>query len=100
MPSRTEGFPNGLGEAMSMGLACVATQVGDTQILTADTVILVAPEDPKALASGLTQLIDMPDDQRQLLGHKAASRVRNQFSIDKARERFYMLYRDVMESSH
>lgn len=100
MPSRTEGFPNGLGEAMSMGLPCVATQVGDTQVLTGDTAVLVAADDPKALAEGLTQMINMLPEQRRFMGQQGASRVRNQFSIDKTRERFYALYREIMELPH
>ena len=50
MPSRTEGFPIGLGEAMATGLPCVATNVGDTAVLTGDTAILVPPQNAQALA--------------------------------------------------
>lgn len=100
MPSRTEGFPNGLGEAMSMGLPCVATHVGDAKVLAGDTAVIVAADDPMALAAGLTKVIFMPAEQRRFLGEKAAIRVRDQFSIDRARERFYALYRDIAELSH
>lgn len=98
MPSRTEGFPNGLGEAMAMGLPCVATQVGDTEVLTADTVRLVQPENPEALAAALLEVLDLTNEQRQALGRCAAERVRNEFTIDKARERFYAIYKEVLES--
>lgn len=97
MPSRTEGFPNGLGEAMCMGLPCVATRVGDTEVLTGETVELVAPDDPIALAAGLTKLINMHPDDRYHSGMRAASRVRDQFSIDKTRTRFYDLYQELWE---
>ena len=100
MPSRTEGFPNGLGEAMSMGLPCVATHVGDAKVLAGDAAVIVAADDPMALAAGLTKVICMPAEQRRFLGEKAAIRVRDQFSIDRARERFYALYRDIAELSH
>lgn len=99
MPSRTEGFPNGLGEAMCMGLPCVATQAGDTKVLTGDTAILVAPDDPMALAAGLAKMIGMSAEQRQELGARAALRVRSQFSIDKTREQFMTLYREMAELS-
>lgn len=97
MPSRTEGFPNGLGEAMAMGLPCVATQVGDTKVLTADTVRLVPAANPEALAVTLLEVLALTNEQRKAMGQRAAERVRNEFSIDKARERFYALYQEVLE---
>lgn len=100
MPSRTEGFPNGLGEAMSMGLPCVATHVGDAKVLTGDTAVLVAADDAMALAVGLTKMICMHPEERKRLGVRAARRVREQFSIDKARDRFYELYREITELSY
>jgi len=97
MPSRTEGFPNGLGEAMSMGLPCVATCVGDTSLLAEDTVSLVKPNNPEALANALTEMVQMMPEKRKALGQKAAIQIRNKFSIEQSRERFYAVYREVME---
>lgn len=97
MPSRTEGFPNGLGEAMAMGLPCVATLVGDTEVLTADTVRLVEPESPEAMVVGLLEVLSLTNEQRMAMGRRAAERVRIEFSIDKARERFYAVYQEVLE---
>ncbi|MCW8409264.1 glycosyltransferase [Legionella sp. PATHC035] len=95
MPSRKEGFPNGLGEAMSMGLPCVATDVGDVHVLVEDTALLVAPDDPEALARGLTEMIEMDPDQRKMLGQKALMRVHSKFSLESVHERFYALYKEL-----
>jgi glycosyltransferase involved in cell wall biosynthesis len=98
MSSRTEGFPNGLGEAMAMSLPCVATNVDDTKVLTGETAKLVTPENPGALANALSAVLALSNEQRQAMGQRAAGRVRSEFSIDKTRERFNALYQQVMES--
>lgn len=99
MPSRTEGFPNGLGEAMAMGLPCVATDVGDTEVLAGDTAVLVPAQDAQALASGLLNVIALPKEQRVQMGQLAKVRVMTEFSIEKARERFEAVYRDVVKGN-
>jgi glycosyltransferase involved in cell wall biosynthesis len=96
MPSRTEGFPNGLGEAMAMGLPCVATLVGDTAVLAGDTAILVPPEDAQALARGLSTIVAMSKKQREQMGRLVRERVMAEFSIGKARERFDAVYRGLL----
>jgi glycosyltransferase involved in cell wall biosynthesis len=96
MPSRTEGFPNGLGEAMAVGLPCVATAVGDAGLLVGDAAILVPPEDDQALAQGLLSVMAMPNEQREDLGQRARRRVRTDFPIVKARERFNLVYQQLL----
>jgi glycosyltransferase involved in cell wall biosynthesis len=100
MPSRTEGFPNGLGEAMAMGLPCVATDVGDTQILVDDTALLVPSQDENALADGLLTLLNLTPDQRKQMGQRARIRVMKEFTMEKACERYNAIYRElILESS-
>lgn len=96
MPSRTEGFPVGLGEAMAMGLPCVATLVGDTAVLTGDTAILVPPEDEQALAQGLLKVLALSKDQREQMGQRARVRVKSEFPIEKVRARYDALYRELL----
>lgn len=100
LPSRTEGFPNVVGEAMAMGLACVVTDVGDAAFLVADTGLVVSKEDSSALAEGICKLITMPIALREQMGQKAQARIHSEFSMDRARESFEVIYKKVIESGH
>ena len=92
MPSRTEGFPNSLGEAMSISLPCVATNVGDTAILTGNTAILVTPNDVSSLAQGLLDVLSLTKKQRLQMGKDAKEKIINEFSMDKMHARFFSVY--------
>lgn len=96
LPSRNEGFPNALGEAMAMGLPCVSTKVGDANVLIGDIGILVQPEDENALADGLIKALELTNSQRQLMGKKLKDRVMSEFSIKKTNERFHTIYREMV----
>lgn len=100
MPSRTEAFPVALGEAMLAGLPCVATRVGDTEVLGADTLSYVVADDVKALAIGLKQLLAQDAERRQQQGQLCRARVRQQFSISKVRELYRQLYLQVAATGH
>jgi glycosyltransferase involved in cell wall biosynthesis len=96
MPSRTEGFPNGLAEALAMALPCVATHVGDTAVLVGDTGVLVPPQDEQALAEGLLTLLALSKEQRHQQGQRAQEQVFSEFGIEKARARFDSVYQEVI----
>lgn len=96
MPSRTEGFPLCLGEAMAMGLPCVATEVGDTAVLAGGTAILVPAQDEQALAGGLLKVIALTKEQRNKMGRRSREQVIAEFSIEKACERFNAVYQEIV----
>lgn len=96
LSSRTEAFPNALGEAMAMGLPCVSTDVGDVAAVMADTGVLVPKMDPVALASGVAQLLAMAADDRALLGRRARARIHEKFSMERTRMHFEDIYANVI----
>lgn len=93
LPSRSEGFPNVLVEAMAMGLPCVATDVGDVAVLLTGDGELVAKEDSPALAAAIRRLLTKGAAARLELGLRNQMRVRNEYAIERARERFDAIYK-------
>jgi glycosyltransferase involved in cell wall biosynthesis len=57
MPSRWEGSPLALHEALAAGRPVVASAVGGIPALAGEGAILVPPEDPRALASALDAVL-------------------------------------------
>jgi glycosyltransferase involved in cell wall biosynthesis len=99
LSSRTEGFPNVVGEAMAMAIPCVVTDVGDAAMLVADTGLVVPREDSVALAEAVAQLVEMPASERKLRGQRARSRIHKEFTIERASERFASIYDLLIENN-
>ncbi|WP_419805734.1 glycosyltransferase [Terriglobus sp.] len=68
LPSRSEGFSNAIVEAMAAGLPVVATKVGGNAEAVQDGVtgLLVASEQPEALAGAMLRLLDNPEQSRRM----------------------------------
>jgi len=94
--SRTEGFPNALGEAMALARPCVVTDVGDAALLIGGAGIVVPKENPVALAKGLERLLSLGSTERSNLGCLAKQRITNNFTMKHAGKKFERLYQDLI----
>jgi glycosyltransferase involved in cell wall biosynthesis len=98
MPSRTEAFPVALGEAMLAGLPCVATRVGDWNVLGGELVHFVDAGDVSGLATALLCMAELPPAQRQQIGVAGRYRVSELFSIASISRKYVALYQEVLDS--
>lgn len=89
MPSRAEGLPKALLEAMARGLPCLATAVGSIPDLL-DAEDLVPPDDAHALARRIMDVAAAPERMHQMARRNlsVAREYRNEV-MDRRRKEFY-----------
>lgn len=77
LPSRSEGFPNSVLEAMAAATPVVATAVGGTRdaVISGETGLLVPPADTPALAAAIESLLGDPA-RRTAMGQAARERAK------------------------
>lgn len=111
-PSRGEGFPNGLVEAMASGLAVISANCpsGPSEILAGQARgaiaasgvtaaahgILVPVDDEAATAAAIRQMWD-DSAMRNLYAQKAVSRVRD-FGVAVARDRYWAVFEQQLHA--
>ncbi len=94
--SYSEAFPNVIGEAMSCGVPCVVTDVGDSAWIVGNTGRIVPPRNPQLLARGWKELIDMGAEPRKALGKAARDRIIGNFSLGSVVAQYESLYENVL----
>lgn len=100
LPSRSEGFPNALLEALVAGLPCVASRVGGIPELGEGSgVVLVEPENPGALAGRLRNLL-ADGAHRRRLSAEALAVVSQRFAMNRMVDRTLRLYRWATEAPY
>lgn len=101
LPSSTEGLSNSMLEAMSCGLAVLATTVGGAPDVIQHNIhgYLIPPEDVDSLQRGLETLLG-DGTLRFTLGAAARKRSLSEFSLDSVAERLAALYHRLLDKDH
>lgn len=99
LPSRNEGMGRAAVEAQAAGIPVVASRVGGIPDVVADgeTGLLVAPEDPEALARALATLATDPV-RRTRMGKAAREWVKEHLTAEAMVASLDRLYRQRMEA--
>jgi len=98
-PSRHEGMPNAVLEAMASGLPVVASHIAGNEelVIPSETGLLFPSESVPDLQSVLRQMI--PDaDRRQAMGIAARARVETNYSWSRVAEQYTRLLVDMLEA--
>jgi len=99
LTSIREGFPIALLEAMSTGLACVASRLpGATDVMIADGVngLLVAPDDEAGFAAAIARLLD-DNALAKRLGAAARQTVIERFAIRQTAAAWLTAYQEAAD---
>jgi glycosyltransferase involved in cell wall biosynthesis len=100
LPSRSEGAPYVVIEAMMSGCPVVAAEVGNVVDLLGGTGLTVTPNDAREMAAALVQLISGPgaEDLRRSLAHRALERARRHFTVSQFAKRFEEIYDELAQA--
>lgn len=88
LSSRTESFPNAVGEAMACGVPCVATDCGDVREIVGQAGRVVPVGDPDGMADAVLELLRLDGPAREALGAAARARVGTTYDIAVVAQRF------------
>jgi glycosyltransferase involved in cell wall biosynthesis len=96
LPSRYEGLPLALLEAMAAGVPVVAADVGAVReaVVSGENGLLVPSEDAAALAAGIRRLLE-DEPTRRLLGANARQTWQSEFTAERMQRSYVDLFTEL-----
>ena len=96
--SHIEAFPNVIGEAMSSGVPCVATDIGDNSWIIGDAGRIVPFGAPIDLARAMHDLLVAGGDARRRLGAQGRRRVIDLFALENITAHYQDVFRSIIRT--
>lgn len=97
LPSRTEGFPNVLCEAMLSEMFCVAADVGDVAAILPTGNILVRRENVDDLKAAIINALSLSPESRKIIGEMNRKVVLESYGLNKTTDTYIAAYMRELE---
>lgn len=94
-----ESFPNVVGEAMSCGVPCVVTNVGDSSSIVGKTGVVVPIRNAQAIYHAWRELLGRGREHMLQMGKSARARIQNYYSIERMVSGYMDLYATLIEGN-
>lgn len=97
LPSKTEGLPTVLLEAMAMKCMIVSTDCGGVQEILSGTKSYIVPiENPYELAYKMNEVLDLDPETRDIYAKAYQNKIISTFSIEHTVDKIHALYSSVL----
>ena len=94
LPSKSgEGFPNILIEAMSTGLRCISTDMGEAKFIIDRFGWIIKSNDLDSLVFSIKDSINQSYEKRHFFEKKCREHIINHFTLEKMLAKYSILYR-------
>jgi glycosyltransferase involved in cell wall biosynthesis len=94
-----EAFPLVIGEAMSCGVPCAVTDVGDSAAIVGELGRVVPPRNPAALANGIRELLAIEGEERARLSAACRRQVVENYSLSETAARYDKIWLQIATPS-
>ncbi len=98
-PSRSEGLPYNLLEALAAGKPVMATDIpGNNDIIRKSVEgVLVPVNSARTLAHGILTLLELGPEERKAMQQNGKARILDQFSLNLMAQQTFSIYKKVLE---
>jgi glycosyltransferase involved in cell wall biosynthesis len=98
LTSVSESHPNVILEAMSCGVPCLATEVGDVRAMIGDPRRIAPVNDIGRLAAAILDYFVLSEAERAALGQTARTTVIKNFSLSQMAHRYAEIYHSLLQT--
>lgn len=92
-----EGFPNVIGEAMTCGVPCIATEVGDCRAIIGNGNQIFKVTEEEKIAYRIKEILNLSENEYVSLSKSCRARVKQNYQLETIVKKYEDLYLSLMK---